>query len=311
VSTVVFVSGDFSSGTTVLFSVFRATGDFHCFYEPLHEKLPEYLVYPLRPDAGHHVHVEPYFKEFKGLRELPRRFRPDWAVGDLYLGPDDDAPELERYLRYLVEAGLRRSERVLLKENRIAFRLGWLRARFPEARIVHIHRDREAQWASMIRRGQEFLGREDIGQDRPDFAGWNIARYCDDLAPRFPELEASRSSSGYERYSKLWELSLAEQRRNADVSVGLEELIADFDAGCARIGRAIGYTFDVERLRPLVVSPPGRAPAASGLRDRGLELLDTLGRKYAKGRVALRYAARGERDAARAVIAGTPGQPRR
>jgi len=305
----VYVSGDFSSGTTVLFTLFRATGDFHCLYEPLHEKLPEYLVYPLRPDEGHHVNVDPYFKEFKGFRELPSLFRPEWAVRRLYLGPDDEAPELERYLRYLADEGIRRRGRVLFKDNRLAFRLGWLKARFPEAKIVHVYRDKDKQWGSIVRRGQETLGRDDIGQHSVDFAGFNVAEFCEDLKRVYPELEASRSANGYERFSKLWEASFAEQQRHADVSIGLHELIGDFDGTCTRIGEAIDYAFDLDRLRPLVVSPPGKRPEPA-LRARAIELLDTVGRKYAKGRVALRYLARGERDAARAVIAGTPGRPR-
>jgi hypothetical protein len=307
-SKLVFVSGDFSSGTTVLFTMFRETGDFYCLYEPLHDKLLEYLVYPLRPDEDHHVNVKPYFSEFKGFREVPRLFKPEWALGRYRLESEDEAPDLERYLRYLIETAAARCENVLLKENRIGFRLGWLRARFPEAKIVHVFRDMEKQWQSIVRRGQEYLGREDIGQERVDFAGFNVARFCEDLKAVYPELDATRSATGYERFSKLWELSFAEQRRLADVSVGLHELIADFDATCLRIGDAIGYRFDAERLRPLVVSPQGRAPDRShrGLRDRGIELLDVVGRKYAKGRIALRYFARGDRNAARAVITGNP-----
>jgi hypothetical protein len=308
----VFISGDFSSGTTALFTLFRATGDFCCFYEPLHEKLPEYLVYPLRPDE-HHVNVEPYFTELKRAREVPRLFRPEWATNRLHLGGEDEAPELERYLRYLVELGLMQQGRVLVKENRIGFRLEWLRARFPEAKIVHIHRDRDKQWASYIRRGQQFLGRDDLGQDSVHFEGFNIATFCEDLTGTYPELAASHSSSGYERYSKLWTASLEEGERHSDVSISLDELTSHFDTTIARIGDAIGYAFDADRLRSLVVSESGRADEVNddGLRARAIELLDKLGRKYAKGRVALRYLSRGDREAARAVIAGTPGRSRR
>ncbi len=310
-SNLVFLSGDFSSGTTVLFTLFRTTGDFYCLYEPLHEKLPEYLVYPLRPDE-HHLFVEPYFKEYRRFREIPRLFKPEWAVNRLHLRPDEDAPDLERYLRYLVETASTRRDRVMLKDNRFTFRLGWLKARFPEAKIVHIYRDKEKQWASIVRRGQEWLGREDIGQGSVDFAGFVVAEWCEDLKATYPELEASRSTSGFERYSKLWDLSFAEHRRHADVSVDLSALIHDFEATCAQIGDAIGYSFDTGRLEPLVVSPERHAAAADGrLRVRALELIDGAGRKYAKARVALRYLARGDREAARAVVAGTPGRIRR
>src|SRR5207248_376337 len=97
----VIVTGDFSSGTTLLFSLFRKTGDFYCLYEPLHEKLLEYLIYPLRPDE-HHPFVEPYFSEYKGFRGLARLFKPEWATSQLRLTADDEAPDLFRYLSYLI-----------------------------------------------------------------------------------------------------------------------------------------------------------------------------------------------------------------
>ena len=307
-SDIVFVSGDFSSGTTVLFSLFRATGDFYCLYEPLHEKLPEYLVYPLRPDEEHHVNVEPYFSEFKPLRRTAALFRPQWASKRLFLDADDDAPDLERYLRYLVDEGIRRRGRVMLKENRIGFRLGWLKSTFPSAKVVHVYRAKDDQWASIVRRGQEALGREDIGQHDVGFAGFSVASICDDLETVYPELAPARSASGYERFSKLWDLSFANQQRHADVSIGLHELIADFDGTVRLIGDRIGYGFDLDRLRPLVI--PNRASRRDGerRRNRSIEIVDLWGRKYAKARVAARYALRGRHAAARDVIAGTPGR---
>jgi hypothetical protein len=294
-SNLVFVSGDYSSGTTLLFTLFRRTDDFYCLYEPLHQKLLEYLVYPLRIDEDHHLNTEPYFQEYKGFREIPRLFDPAWGVSRIYLGPDDEAPELERYLRYLVDTSRRRMDRVLLKENRFSFRLGWLKARFPEAKIVHIYRDKEKQWASIVRRGQEHVGREDIGQDSPRFAGFNIALWCEDMKTVYPELEASRSATGF---------------RHADVSVDLHGLVHDFEATCARIGGAIGYEFDVETLERVVVRPDQRAaPAARP--SRSVELVDSLGAKYAKARVAIRYLLRGDTRSARAVVAGHPGQTER
>lgn len=282
-SDLVVVTGDFSSGTTLLFTLFRATERYRCLYEPFHEKLLEYLVWPLRVDERH-FHVRDYFAEYRGLRRLPDLFDPKWGTSRLHLDPGEDAPELHRYLAYLIGGSYGRSPRVLLQFNRAAFRLGWLRRQFPRSRVVHVWRDREDQWESIVRRVQRHLGREDVGQSRVDFRGFNIATWCDDLAPVYPELEAGRSSSGFERFSKLWALSKAEQERHADISVRFRELTQEFESTFDRVRRAVGGDFPVVPLRSLVAGrevrrrPPIRGKSRGGL----AHWIDRLGRRFAR-----------------------------
>ena len=283
-SNLVFVSGDFSSGTTLLFTLFRNTEGCHCLYEPLHERLLHWLVWPPRAYEGHSF-VGSYFYEYKGFSAIPKLFDPAWGVRELHLGPEDDADRLLRYLNYLVEASLARAPNVVLKENRFTFRLAWLKANFPHARIVHVWRERDDHWRSIVRRTQEYLGREDVGQDRPDFMGFRMAAWCDDLAPTYPELAVDRSSSGYERFCRLWELSQAEHRRYADVSVELAELKGDFEGACARMSAAVGFELDANRLRPFLATGV-RAEAPRGrLRRRADRLVDRAGARYAEIRV--------------------------
>lgn len=294
-SNLVIVSGDFSSGTTLLFTLFRKSGGYHCLYEPLHEKLPEYLIYPLRPDE-HHPFVEPYFTEYAGFRELPKLFHPEWATRNLYLPPTAEAPELYRYLSYLIGTAFGRKERVMLKENRFPFRLGWIRAQFPQARIIHIYRDREDQWRSIVRRGQEYVGREDIGQNHPDFAGFNVAAWCDDLKGAFPELDAGNFQNGHDRFARLWELSYAEQHRYADISISLKDLTSEFEATCARISECVGYELDAGNLKQFVVQSKGAPPLPIGAvtpRRRLQALVDRLGQRYARLRLGARTIGRG------------------
>ena len=196
-SNLVLVSGDYCSGSTLLFTLFRKTGKYYCLYEPLHELLPEYLIHPLRPiGSDHHYFVDNYFDEFRGFRQARALYPPRWGDSNLYLGPEGEADDLYRYLSYLFGTAFGRAPRVMFKENRISFRLGWLRARFPHAKLVHIFRPVEDQWQSVVRRVQSWKGTQDVGQDSVDFTGFNVARWCEDLKGRFPELEASRFSTG-------------------------------------------------------------------------------------------------------------------
>ena len=168
----------------------------------------------------------------------------------------------------------------------MTFRLAWLRRQFPQARVVNVWRDVDDQWRSWVRRAQEYRGLEDVGQDSVEFNAFRLAATCDDLQEHFPELAASESSSGLERFSKLWELSRREHERHADVCINLRELHDDFEGALARITAASGVALDPQRLRPLV-SGERRESRPPIVRPRGLRLLDRAGRRYAETRVRM------------------------
>ncbi len=286
-SNLVFISGDFSSGTTLLFTLFRNVDGTHCLYEPLHERLLEYLVWTPRAYEGHSF-VGDYFREYKGFDEIPQLFDPAWGLSGYHLGAEDEAPELERYLAYLIGSAYGRAPSVVLKDNRFTFRFPWLKRKFPTARIVNIYRERDDQWRSWVRRAQEYTRREDVGQDGVDFMGFRLAAWCEDLAPHYPELAASASTSGYERFSKLWELSRAEHEAHADICVELGELRNDFDGSLGRISAATGVTLDPAALRHLVAPTVEHRAKRSDVRKRLDRLVDRAGMRYAEVRVRAR-----------------------
>lgn len=263
----------------------------------MHEKLLEYLIYRLRPNEDHHPFVGSYFTEYKGFREIPDLFNPAWGLSGLHLPPTATADDFYRYWSYLIGTAFGRKAKVLVKENRLTFRLGWLKAKFPQAKIIHIYRDKDEQWNSIVRRGQEYFGREDIGQGDVNFAGFSLARWCEDLKGVYPELDAQNFTTGYERFCKLWELSFAEHKRYADISVDLRELTQEWEAACQRIGECIGSEFDAATLKPFVVQPESRKLAPieqSGMKKRAVDLIDRAGRKYARARLLARRIVNGE-----------------
>ncbi len=283
-SNLIFISGDFSSGSTLLFTLFRKTGEYYCLYEPLHEKLLEYLLWPLQVDE-HHFFVENYFTEFKGFRKIPELFNPEWGTQNLYLPPTARADDLYRYFSYLIGTAFGQSAKVLLKENRITFRLGWIRANFPYAKIIHIYRDKQAQWNSVVRRVQAHLGREDVGQGEVTFEGFRMASWCEDLKSIFPQLDAKHFQTGYERFCKLWELSYAENQRYADISIDYWALTHDFEVTFERIRNCIGGNFDIPSLKQFVIPPEKQKPLErhpSGIRRHIQNVFEKIGRKYSK-----------------------------
>jgi hypothetical protein len=267
--------------------MFRNVAGCYCLYEPLHERLLPWLIWPPRTYEGH-AFVGDYFTEYKGFSAIPELFDPSWGVSRLRIEPNESADPLFRYLSYLIGTAFGRAPRVVLKDNRFTFRLGWLRTRFPAARIVHIYRDPADHWQSIVRRVQDHLGREDVGQDSVDFMGFRLGAWCDDLAPSFPELAAEQSDSGYERFLKLSRLSRQEHERYADVSIELAELKSDFVETCKRISEAVGFEVDGEQLRPLLATGPARGDRRGELRRRLDALADRAGARYAEARVARR-----------------------
>ena len=293
-SNLVFVNGDFCSGSTLLFTLFRKTGHYYSLYEPLHEELLEYLIWPMLPD-DHHFFVGHYHAELKGFDRIPHLFNPRWGNSGLHLPLEAEAEDLSRYLNYLIGTAFGRAPRVMLKENRFTFRMGWLRKNFPNAKFVHIYRRKEDQWKSILRRVQAHLGRENVGQDDVGFNGFSIATWCEDLKTVFPELEAKNSATGYERFCKLWELSFAENKRYADISIDYWALTHEFESTAEKLWSCVGATgIDMASLREFVIPPEKQKPTpirAYGFGQKAKTLMDRAGRRYAKLRLQIRSTA--------------------
>ena len=256
-SNLVFVTGDYCSGSTLVSTLFRKSGKYFCLYEPLHERLPEFLIWRPDPDPyDHHFFAEDNYREMAKFNRIADVHSSRWGANNLYLPPEARADDLYRYISYIIGSSFGLFPRVMFKENRIAFRLGWIRANFPSAKIVHIYRDVETQWMSNVRRVQEFLRKQDVGQNAVTYNGFNVATFCEDLKGTFPELDARNFSSGYERFHKLWELSYRENQKYANVSVSYRDLTCDFEPTWRRVWTCIGAPpIDVGALKQYVVPP--------------------------------------------------------
>jgi hypothetical protein len=289
-SNLVFITGDYCSGSTLVYTLFRKSRHYYCLYEPLHERLREYLILRPNPDPyDHHFFLKDNYAEMAGFDRIADLHNPRWGNSNLYLPPDAEDDHLYRYMTYLIGSAFGRSPRVLFKENRIAFRLGWIRAKLPHARIVHIFRDPESQWRSNVRRVQEYKRTEDIGQNDVTYNGFNVATFCEDLKTTFPELDARNFKTGYERFRKLWELSFQQNQRHSDISINYRDLMNNFEATWTRVWECIGAPpIDIASLRQYVVPPEMRKEMVrdpSALRRYAQFLYNKWGFKYARARL--------------------------
>jgi hypothetical protein len=165
----VFLHGMWRSGTTYVWSRFRAAPGAHAFYEPLHHGLAKLTRARIARDTnervtamGHPALEQPYFAEFEPLLSWRgvKKYSASFAFDRFALAPQDTHRPLQRYVGSLVEHAAGQGKTAIVGCNRTVFRIGWLRERFGPFDI-HIDRDPYAIWRSyrqqMARGNYSFL----------------------------------------------------------------------------------------------------------------------------------------------------------
>jgi hypothetical protein len=154
----IFLHGMWRSGSTYVWSRFRANDRSLCFYEPLHDGLSRLTRSRIQRDtadqvlSNHHPALAtPYFAEFeplvafRGVRGYRRRF----AYSRFAPPMSHDDPALEAYVNGLVRHARTRERAAVLGFNRTGLRMGWLGRRF-DACNIHIDRDPADIFASYL-----------------------------------------------------------------------------------------------------------------------------------------------------------------
>lgn len=216
----VFVTARFRSGSTLLWLIGKKLPEAVAFYEPCHDNLLEHVRGNTPPQAAH-AGVDSYWDEYRPiLDELGRWHRNAFGVDRLLLESDDAHPALESYIRFLLESCGDRQP--FLQFNRVDFRLPWLRAKFPQAKIIHLYRDPITQWQSMVR---------DVPADKRDDpmleTDYELSTWAFSLSNDFPFLLGPHIRHPYQRHYLLWKLSLLMGRRHSDLSLAYEDFQND------------------------------------------------------------------------------------
>jgi MoaA/NifB/PqqE/SkfB family radical SAM enzyme len=254
----IFLTGRFRSGTTLLWNIFRNLDNCIAYYEPLNELLPTHLIrnFPVSRD---HRGVDAYWDEYNPIQEkVLHEHRAEFALKKLVLEAKDEYPELEKYLRLLLQSS--GAKIPVLGFCRVDFRLPWLKNKFPGAKIVHIYRNPRDQWTSMVKNlPADQQQRADVNTSY-DLVAWSLA-----MAKEFPFLTGDFVKSSYHRHYLLWRLSKRVADRYADWSMDYtEQLCVQPAETIAGMLDAVGLSGPIETLTKLIhVSSPKKPRAAA------------------------------------------------
>ena len=159
----IFLHGMWRSGSTFIWSRFRALNSTCCFYEPLHHGLARLTAAKIERDtpeviAGnkHPQLSAPYFAEFAPL--LKSRgvtgYRPTLAYHRFALEPGAANPDLDRYINVLLNHAQASGKTAVLGFNRSGLRMGWLRELF-SSYDVQVERDPRQIWWSYVQQARK------------------------------------------------------------------------------------------------------------------------------------------------------------
>jgi len=250
---VIFVTGRFRSGSTLVWNLFRHLPAFTAYYEPFNER----RWFDPRTRGSHvdasHLEVCDYWAEYDGLELLDSYFSADWKFQHLYMPAHAWNPAMQRYLELLIEKA---PGRPVLQFNEMDLRLPWLRARFPGARILHIFRHPRDQWCSTLGRNLASSASHTLRH----FAaadGFYLLRWGEDLQRYFPFLTLEQHAHPYELFYQIWKLSYLFGRLHADVSISFESLVQSPEPTLRNVFETLAIAgLPVNTLLPLVKPVP-------------------------------------------------------
>jgi hypothetical protein len=251
-SDVIFITGRFRSGSTLLWNLFRNIEGITAYYEPFNER--QWFDPRTRGNRvdSTHINVNEYWREYDGLEGLSKYYCEEWIERHLYMDASFWAPKMKRYVELMIEKA---PERPVLQFNRIDLRLPWFRQNFPKALILHLYRHPRDQWCSTLVDPRCFSKNGTMEQFAVNDKFY-LRVWARDLKYHFPFLDEAFVSHPYQLFYYTWKLSYVFGHAFADYSIGFEDILQNPDEQLTRLLKFCRVAeYKIDKLKSLIEHP--------------------------------------------------------
>jgi hypothetical protein len=244
---VIFISGRFRSGTSMLWNVFNQLPQYTAWYEPLHPNLRSHIQY-VKPKVDH-IGIDNYWHNYHDLTNFEDYYSPDFGQSRLFLEKHEEYKGLKDYIQYLID----HSDGVpVLQFNRVDLRLSWLKNNFPQATIISIKREAYPLWISSRKHIQNQVDKvNESFSDAYDLMQWSV-----DLAQQFPMLQAQSKRHGYFRHYFIWKLTQMMAKQHNDLSLSLEKDFFHTQNGIEKLSQQFSWNTETQQKAQSLVAKP-------------------------------------------------------
>jgi hypothetical protein len=251
---IIFITGRFRSGSTLLWNIFRAIHGTTAYYEPFNENqwFDPYVPRKRGVDKTHKL-VDNYDKEYQGLEVLSEFYREDWIRKNLYMNDFFYAPIMKQFISILIEHA---PGMPVLQFNRIDFRLPWIRQNFPNAKLIHIYRHPRDQWCSTLLDNLSSFPPDGTMNQFIPYDGFYLRLWAEDLKYQFPFLDECLAAHPYELFYYIWKLSFLFGRTYAHCSICFEALVEQPTKILSSLFEQLDIDRDnISRVEDLIIKP--------------------------------------------------------
>ena len=247
-SKIIFLSGRFRSGTSMLWNIFNQLPEYCAYYEPLHPNLISHIQH-VKPKEDH-LDIDDYWRNYLHLTELKEHFSNRFGQQDIFLEKHEKWIELEQYIRYLITSAGDKTP--VLQFNRMDLRLSWLKNTFPNATIIHINRNVFPLWVSSRRHLNN--NQDKKNESHPD--AYDLMQWSADLSLKFPMLQTVKNRSSYYRHYFIWKLSQLLAKSHADIHLNLEQDFIQSQSGVDILARKFDWNTDQQKTVKEIIQKP-------------------------------------------------------